>query len=223
MHNWHVYKTPDETVSACADFLADAINKVIKDKGVCHVALPGGTTPAACLKLLSTKDIDWHSVYWYLGDERCLPDGDKERNDVMLANHFWNIIDTPFEHIFVINTEEGVETAAKNYSDIIDDIETLDIAFLGMGEDGHTASLFPDNPALSLKTSVVPVHDSPKPPADRVSLGLSTLQKCGLRVILAMGEGKRDAMKKVAAGFSLPVNMLGDNEWFTDQAAFVTD
>jgi 6-phosphogluconolactonase len=96
----------------------------------------------------------------------------------------------------------------------------LDIIVLGMGEDGHTASLFPDNPALDDIRAVVPVYNAPKPPAERVSLGLHTLRAAAHRVALVTGSGKSDAMTQIKSGsLDLPIAQLGSICWFLDEAA----
>jgi len=96
----------------------------------------------------------------------------------------------------------------------------FDIVILGMGEDGHTASLFPDNIALKNQLhSVVPVHDAPKPPADRVSLSLRTIAAARSRIILTTGKDKQWAIQKLKAGHALPVNAIGDSDIFVDAAA----
>ena len=95
----------------------------------------------------------------------------------------------------------------------------VDIAFLGMGEDGHTASLFPGNAALGDLRSVVPVYHSPKPPSERVTLSLDTLNKADCRVILTGGSAKATIINRIKEGGALPVNSIGDINWFVDNEA----
>ena len=88
-----------------------------------------------------------------------------------------------------------------------------------MGEDGHTASLFPGNAALEDKRSAVPVYDAPKPPGERVSIGLDTLRNAGECIVIATGEGKREALSKLKQGEIFPVGMVKPDVWFVDEAA----
>ena len=88
-----------------------------------------------------------------------------------------------------------------------------------MGEDGHTASLFPGNAALDDTRPAVPVHHAPKPPPERVSLGLTTLQSAGERIVLVTGQDKRDALQRIGAGERLPITMAGPLLWFIDAGA----
>jgi len=155
MNNWFVYKTFDAASKAAADFMADLIQTSIRHKGECHVILPGGDAPVICLGYLADKKLFWHKVHWYLGDERCYPQGHMGRNDILLKKTFWSRLS--HTNVYSIPVELGVEKAAQLYDELISSIEHFDIAFLGMGEDGHTASLFPDNEALNDVRAVVPV------------------------------------------------------------------
>ena len=217
MHKWSVYNEFSEASAAVADRIAELIIVAIEDKGTCHVVLPGGNTPALCLSYLAKKTLPWKQVHWYLGDERCCPEGHKDRNDVMLQINLWSkISDT---NKYPIPAELGAAQAAKKYREVIIDVNQFDIVFLGMGEDGHTASLFPGNDALDDAQSVVPVYDSPKPPSDRVSLSVNTLKKAKNRIVLASGEGKAEVLQQIKDGEPFPVNILGDIEWYLDAAA----
>lgn len=217
MHKWFVYSDFDLAAKAAADFLAEHIEQSLKQKGVCHVALPGGNTPASCLAGLAEKALDWEKVHWYLGDERCYPSGHAERNDVMLQKNLWSRISKT--NIHRIPAELGAESGAEKYRELIDAIDYIDIAFLGMGEDGHTASLFPGNVALQDTRSVVPVHNSPKAPDDRVSLSSGTLQKAKIRMVLTAGSAKADMIARIKKGEALPINGIGEINWFVDEAA----
>lgn len=221
MHEWNSCPDFDEASQQVADFLARKIDEYINEKGICHVILPGGNTPVESLKLLSQKSLAWDKVHWYPGDERCLPRGDAERNDLMLENVLWSKM--PKTHIHRIAAEQGAEHAARQYREEIKNISSFDIAYLGMGEDGHTASLFPGHPALEDHHSIIPVHDSPKPPPDRVSFSLDTLQKTKTKVVLVAGSSKAPVIKQIKSGESLPINRIGDIHWFIDTAANKTE
>ena len=221
MHQWHVSKDFDEASQAAADFIAQKIQLSLQKNNNCHIILPGGKTPAKCLSLLAEEDLPWEKIHWYLGDERCYPSGHADRNDVMLKKNLWSLL--AIANVHVIPAELGADTAASMYSEMIHSIEAFDIAFLGMGEDGHTASLFPDNKALMDKRSVVPVYDSPKEPDERVSLSLNTLNKAKIKLILACGSTKAKMLESIKSGEKLPVNSIGDIDWFVDRAAVHED
>jgi len=217
MHKWHISKNFDEASQAAADFIVEKIRLSLQTRNICHIILPGGKTPAKCLSLVAQEDLPWEKIHWYLGDERCYPLGHAERNDVMLEDNLWSHL--PIVNVHAMPAELGADVAANIYREVIRSIETFDIAFLGMGEDGHTASLFPGNKALTDLRSVVPVFDAPKEPKERVSLGLTTLKRAETKLILACGASKAEMLIKIKSGEKLPVNSIGDIDWFVDQLA----
>lgn len=99
----------------------------------------------------------------------------------------------------------------------------LDLVLLGMGEDGHTASLFPDNPATENVAPVVAVFDAPKPPPERVSLSIATLNAARVKVFLVAGAGKREALQQIVQGVALPAARVLGAEWHVDRAVWPFD
>lgn len=219
MHEYRHCTSAEALARAAAEHLAARIGACVQRDGICRIALPGGNTPARCLALLAQASLPWDRVHWYLGDERCYPAGHEGRNDVMLDAQLWSRIDAAADNCHRIAAELGPEPAAARYSDEIRVAGLLDIILLGMGEDGHTASLFPGNAALDDTRPAVPVHHAPKPPPERVSLGLTTLQSAGERIVLVTGQDKRDALQRIGAGERLPITMAGPLLWFIDAGA----
>jgi len=224
MNDVRVYANAETVAQAVADYLFQKITDCVNEKGVCHVVLPGGSTPARCLQLLSEKSLPWKNIHWYPGDERCYPVGHSKRNDTMIRDKLFSQQSPPSqtgasENFHPIPAELGPEQGAKDYAALLDTTDAMDIVVLGMGEDGHTASLFPGNVALNDLRSAVPVYDAPKPPSERVSISLNTLKKAGECIVIATGEGKREAMKKIKAGRLLPVAMVEPELWFLDESA----
>jgi len=218
--HYRIFENPYSLAEAAADFIQQLINDCLKRQSCCRIALPGGTTPADCLQKLSTRKLSWQSVKWFMGDERCLPEGDPERNDTMIMTTLFSRELAEYRHLFYpISAEKGPEKAAQEYTKCINKFGVFDIILLGMGEDGHTASLFPGNAALTDQRAAVPVFNAPKLPSQRVSLSLPTLQSARCRIVLATGKGKNRALDKVKNGERLPVNCIGENHWFVDKAA----
>jgi 6-phosphogluconolactonase len=118
-----------------------------------------------------------------------------------------------------IPAELDPEQGARSYAALLDTTAGMDIVVLGMGEDGHTASLFPGNAALDDLHSAVPVYDAPKPPSERISLGLNTLKNAGEVIVIATGGNKREALKKLTEGEVLPVSLVEPGVWFVDEEA----
>lgn len=191
----------------------------IAARGVCRIALAGGETPRRCYELLRELPLDWAHIEFYFGDERCLPAGDAQRNDRMAAEVLFNHIAIPAANIHRIPAQQSAVAAAAEYAQTLHDALPLDVVLLGMGEDGHTASLFPGNPAVASDDGVVAVFDAPKPPPERVSLGLNTLNTARHKLFLVTGAGKRDALQQIVDGAPLPAAQITDAEWYVDQAA----
>lgn len=219
MHKWHVYKDAEQASIAVADFLIEKTKNVLQTKARCNIVLPGGNTPAQCLKIIAESDLPWEKIHWYLGDERCYPVAHTDRNDTMIKKNIWSLINAPKENNHSIPAESGAVEAAKIYSNEIEKSGGLDIVLLGMGEDGHTASLFPENEALDSHEIAVAVYNSPKAPDERVSLSINTLTAIKYKIVLALGEGKKHAINDIKKGLKLPINRLGSLHWFVDEAA----
>ena len=219
MGDFKVYKTPEAVAQAAADYLFQQIKTCVSEKGLCHVVLPGGSTPARCLELLAEKPLPWKNIHWYPGDERCYPVGHAERNDSMISAKLFSLHAHNIENFHAISAELGPELGAEQYAKLIDATGGLDIVVLGMGEDGHTASLFPGNVALHDQRSVVPVYDAPKAPGERISIGLTALRNAAECIVIATGENKREALTKLKEGAVLPVGLVEADIWFVDEAA----
>lgn len=217
--NTRIFKDSEAVAQAAADYVFDKIKTCVAEKGQCHVVLPGGTTPARCLELLAEKPLPWNDIHWYPGDERCYPVGHAERNDTMILDKLFSNHPGAEKNFHPMPAELGPEKGAANYAVILDASGGMDIVVLGMGEDGHTASLFPDNIALDNRSSAVPVYESPKPPDQRISIGLTMLKNAAESIIIATGEGKRDALKKMREGVMFPVGLIEPDVWFVDEDA----
>jgi 6-phosphogluconolactonase len=217
-----------EASELAAERLADAIAAGRRQGRSVHLSLAGGTTPRAAYERLATLVDDWEAVELWLGDERLVPPDDPESNYRLLAETL--LESGALAH--AVATNGSAEEAASAYAREIrrrvpagpEGAPELDLALLGLGEDGHVASLFPHSPALDARGEVcVAVHDAPKPPPDRVSLTLDVLRGARSTVILAVGEGKAQA---AAAALSdpdpaVPVSLLADGalELILDAAA----
>lgn len=167
-----------------------------------RVALAGGNTPLRLYQCLADSRVDlshWHLFY---GDERCLPSQHPERNSHLVAST--GLSDRCGAH-YPIPAELGPEQAAKQYEAQLQDIGAFDLVLLGIGEDGHTASLFPGQQTLWLNHQVVAINDSPKAPAERVSLSPERLQNSTNLWVLVTGANKATAVQRWKDGEALPV------------------
>jgi len=188
---------------ACKRILV-AAEKAIAERGAFKIVLAGGTTPEASYRELAKQDSDWSNWHVYIGDERCLPEDDAERNSVMAARSLTAHVPIPKEQVYLIDAELGAETAAKAYADIVEAAMPFDMVLLGMGEDGHTASLFPGHQHNDTESTHA-VHGAPKPPSDRVSLSASALANTRELLMLITGAGKQEPLSRWLAGEELPI------------------
>ncbi|MEO0439215.1 MAG: 6-phosphogluconolactonase, partial [Pseudomonadota bacterium] len=149
----------------------------IDSRGAFHLVLAGGSTPGAVYERLATRSHHWPSWNFYFGDERCAPAGDELRNDTMARASLLDKIEVPDHCVFSIPAEHGPVVGAVEYSNSLKRVGYFDLVLLGLGEDGHTASLFPGNywGEDSDCDSALPVTNSPKPPSDRVSMSVGRL------------------------------------------------
>ena len=204
---------------AVAQRIADISAQAIAERGVFHLALAGGETPRRCYERLRRMPLEWAHIHIYFGDERCLPIGSADRNDSMVSETLLKHVAIPPVNIHTISAASGPDIAANNYAAVLADIVPLDLVLLGMGEDGHTASLFPANPATENKALAVPVFNAPKLPAERVSLGMSALNSARQKLFLVAGAGKRAALEQILHGVMLPASRIEGAEWHLDRAA----
>ena len=208
-----------------------------------HVALTGGGVGIATLAAASADPlldlVEWGSVHLWWSDERFLPTGDPERNETgarhALIDHLGDRL--PPENVHPVPGPgpdvPDAETAARVYADMLDDAAPFgaqapefDVALLGLGPDGHIASLFPGNPATSVRdVSVTAVHDSPKPPPDRISFTFPTIRAARRVWVVAAGAAKADAASHALHG-GIPADVpaagaVGRTEtvWLLDTAA----
>lgn len=201
---WQVLDNPQAVAGQAAQHILAAAARAIAERGVFRIVLAGGRTPEAAYRLLVSKDTDWSCWDILFGDERCLPVDDAERNSCMAAQAWLDHVAITRDHIHPIPAEQGAEAAAHAYTAQVQAAMPFDMVLLGMGEDGHTASLFPGQPHPA-EELVHAVHDAPKPPPDRVSLSQQALSDARQVLILVTGGGKRDAVKAWKAGATLPV------------------
>ncbi len=216
--NVHVHDDAKTLGVAVASEIALLAKQAIAAHGVFRLALAGGETSRRCYEELARMNIDWVHVQIYFGDERCLPKGDLNRNDSMVRDALFEHIAIPERNIHRMMAELGSADAAARYMLVLGGIQ-LDLVLLGMGEDGHTASLFPGNPASASEAAVVAVYGAPKLPAERVSLGVKTLNAARAKLFMVSGEGKRSALERILRGEMLPAAQVAGAEWHVDRAA----
>jgi len=154
------------------------------------MVFPGGRSPYLILKELREREIPWKALHLYPSDERCVPVGDPDRNDRLIDELIIGHVPFPEKNFHRIPAELGSEEGSLQYALLLDRTPRFDIALLGVGSDGHTASLFPGHPALLNRRPAVPVENAPKEPSSRISIGLKRLAEALVRQVIVIGKDK---------------------------------
>jgi 6-phosphogluconolactonase len=203
---WHSFTATGELEQAAVQAILRAAESSICHRQAFHIVLAGGATPRRIYELLCKADADWAAWHVYFGDERCLPPAHMERNSRMAALAWLDHVAIPSEQIQSIHAENDAEIAAGSYAKIVNQIKFFDLVLLGLGEDGHTASLFPNHEWGTSCTapSVIAVHDAPKPPRDRVSLSAHRLSAAYQVIFLVAGETKQQAVRDWLNEINIP-------------------
>ena len=207
---WRVFDEAVALARALADTLCAEAAAAIAARGAFHLVLAGGSTPRDLYRALAERkagDARWQ--VWY-GDERCLPVDHPERNSDMIEKAWLAASLIPPENRRPIPAELGSVEAATRYAGWLKDVGDFDVVLLGMGEDGHTASLFPGHDWGDAPGSpdVVAVAAAPKPPRERVSLSAARLSRSRKVWFVISGAGKRDALQRWKNGEALPVSAV---------------
>jgi 6-phosphogluconolactonase len=213
-----VGKSVSDAQEACARFLENVIADTVGRLGRAAIAVSGGNTPKPTLEQLATsKRIIWPNVDIYFADERCVPPDHADSNYRMVRAALG-----PEAHIIRMEAERpDRESAARDYEDVLP--PALDLVLLGMGPDGHTASLFPGQATLRSSRRVIFVRDSPKPPPERLTIGPEVVKTAQRLVMLVTGADKAEALAKArdeaATVEDVPARLARRATWFVDEAA----
>ena len=201
---WQCFPDPQAVAGEAVQRILKAARDAIAERGAFRLVLAGGSTPLKVYELLAGCEADWSRWNLYLGDERCLPVDHPERNSLMITQAWSNLARIPPGQVAWIPAELGAQKGASAYEAVVREAVPFDLVLLGMGEDGHTASLFPGQVHDSERL-VVPVANAPKPPPDRISLNYRALADTRAMLLLVTGAGKREAVGLWKQGADLPV------------------
>lgn len=224
-----VFPGPREASHAAARSIVRWAGEAVEDHGSFGLALAGGSTPRRLYELLATDyraDIPWPRVHLYWGDERCVAPEDDRSNYGMVRSLLLDRVPVPDTGVHRIRGELGPERAAAVYEQTLEEADSLDLAILGVGADGHTASLFPGQPDPTDPRRVRGVR-APEgvEPRDRVTLTLRGLAAFNAGLFLVTGREKREAVEVVmrsAPSAEIPATCVSpglETEWILDRAA----
>jgi 6-phosphogluconolactonase len=235
------HETDDEVAAAVADALVAALADAQATGREPSVVLTGGTLSrkvhTAVAEHRGRDRVDWSRVHLWWGDERFVPADDEERNDGQARSDLVDRLPFAPGKVHAVRADEGtasVEDAAAAYASELEaalggpaegDAPWFDVVMLGIGPDGHCASLFPGRPEVDAQGLTVAVRSSPKPPPQRVSLTMSTLRRGREVWFVAAGEGKAAAVARSVAGGDVHETPSAgprgteDTRWYLDEAA----
>ncbi len=210
---------------------------VIANREKVHIALSGGSTPKVVFDELAANfqpDIDWKKVHLYWGDERCVPPTHDESNFKMTAEHLLSKIDIPAENVHRINGENPPGHEAERYGTLLDaelpkamGLPQFDLVMLGMGDDGHTASIFPHEIQLWESQKYCEVAEHPDSGQNRITITGQLINNAAIVAFLVTGKSKaekvRHIIKKESGHGELPASLVqpdsGKLLWFLDAEA----
>ena len=208
------HPTPEDLALAAAALFARKIEAAAATRGIARVAISGGTTPTAMFKLLADRrqpfaaTIPWDKLFLYWVDERCVPPTDKDSNYGAVKQILLDEVAIPADHVFRMEGELDPEVAASRYESYLRNSMKLegaesprfDLLLLGMGDDGHTASLFPHTAALDELGRLVVANHVPQKDTWRITLTWPVINQAAEVVFLIEGAGKADVLAQVLTG-----------------------
>jgi 6-phosphogluconolactonase len=229
--NIHVFENPRELARAAAEMFAEEAAKNIREKGSFSVALAGGSTPKALYELLATEyrdALEWEEIHAFFGDERIVPP-DHEDSNYRMAQHAL-LSQVPVGSVRRMRGELDPREAAALYEQelrtFFGGTPRFDLVLLGIGEDGHTASLFPNTPALDVTDRFVVENPVEKLGTVRLTLTVPAINAAKRIIFLTAGEGKAGALEEILEGEANPheypaklVRAEGETAWMVDRAA----
>lgn len=204
-----IYNNTEEINTAAADIFTTSAQKAIAEKGKFTAVLTGGSSPAGIYKLLASDDyknkIDWSKVFIFWGDERWVPLNDDLSNAKMSYATLLNHVPIPKSNIFEMYKDD---TTPEDYAiayeqsirNVLGDEGKFDLILLGMGDDGHTASLFPGEAVLEEQNKWVSAYYLEPQKMHRITLTAPLINKAEKIIVVAFGEKKAPALKEVTTG-----------------------
>ncbi len=231
----NIFNSENEVLAALAAHFVAIAKEAIDTNGKFSVALSGGNSPKKLYQLLAESyhnNIDWTKVYFFFGDERYVPQTDKDSNYLMAKQSFFEPLEIENDHIFAVDTSLQPDAAAQAYQEAIEEFfdeseQSFDLILLGLGDNSHTASLFPHTPVLNdTKQGVKAVYLEDQK-VYRITLNAPLINEAEHIAFLVYGEGKAEAVHHVLEDdenieeypAQLIEPIVGEIQWFLDEAA----
>ncbi|MDY0077479.1 MAG: 6-phosphogluconolactonase [Bacteroidales bacterium] len=237
MKNLNIYDKSDDLINALAEAVRDASKEAIDARGQFNFVLSGGGSPRKLYELLSSQtfknQIEWDKTWFFFGDERYVPEGDAQRNSLMAKQTMFEPLDIPESQIFKVDTSVSPEAAAQSYSETIaahfqkKPIE-FDFILLGLGDDAHTASLFPNTDVLKATEATFKSVFVKEVDMYRITITAPLINQARKIAFLVFGESKSEAVyqvlkDKTESAAQFPARLISTDEnkvvWYLDTAA----
>ena len=202
--NWLIFDDEISLSKALAQEILNFAKQSILEKDCFSIVLTGGQSVLGLYKILSKADSNWDKWHIYISDERFLPKEHKDRNDRIINKIWLENSSIPQKNIKYIQAELGLVEAQEEYEEVLKKINKFDVVLLSMGEDGHIASLFPNNSYPNDQTVVIE-SNSPKPPKQRLSMSYEQLNKSNYIFKLVIGKSKQQAVYLLQQDANLPI------------------
>ncbi len=230
----HVYKNTEELSQAVAEWIANLIRATLQNSERCSILLSGGNTPKNLYQLLATKKfasaIDWSRIHIFFGDERVVPFEDDRNNGKMANDSLLTKVPIPKNQVHFMDTTKDPSVAAEEYEELLhsyfDSSEfSFDISLLGIGDDGHTLSLFPGTEIIKEQTKWVSSIYLASQEMSRITLTATPVNKSKVVAFLITGSNKATILKKIIEGKKriYPAQLInpvrGELHWFADISA----
>jgi 6-phosphogluconolactonase len=218
-----VVSTPAELARPAAEWLGLEVTRALAERGSCALSLAGGRTPEPVYRELALESrIDWERVDVFFGDERAVPPDHPDSNYFMVQRTLLARVPIPAGNVHRMEAERADrEAAARDYERALP--LRLDVLLLGMGPDGHTASLFPGSDAMDEQHRLVLPVVGAKPPAERLTITPPVIRAARRVAVIATGEDKAVMVARAIEGSlapkAVPVQLARRGCWFLDQAA----
>ena len=217
---------PKDLARTAAEWILKQIQAAARARGVCTVSLAGGSTPRPVYELLGNSELadalPWEQVDWYFGDERAVPMDHPESNYKLVLDSLFRTHLEGLGRTYRMPADSpDPERAADHYGRRFP--ESVDVLLLGMGGDGHTASLFPGSPALDVRDRRVVPTEGPKPPHRRMTITPPVLENARSIVMLASGVEKAAMLARALGGAldvkAVPAQLARQGTWIVDPGA----
>jgi 6-phosphogluconolactonase len=202
-------------ISEVVKFISDCAKVSISRYNSFHIVLSGGNTPRLIYSELAKIETNWGKWHFWIGDERFTPGSITQLNKTMIQDLLLDKIPYNLDHVHFMKVELGLDLALSDYKEALESVNLFDLALLGIGEDGHTASLFPDNYIGSDDENggIISVTNAPKLPSHRLSLSAKRLSSSRNILFIVKGQEKKSIINKVQHDNTLPCNKIqGVNE-----------